>query len=167
MPKGNTPEGRVKKAVNAVFALYPETYVFMSVPYGYGKSTIDYLVCHYGEFIGVETKAPGEVPTPRQEDIIFDINTARGTTFVIDNVDGCGPLSVYLELVKQNAARLCKPQAQARRRPVRGKHKKFVSGGTDDSSGGRAASAAAACTDRDLLAAQDGIRRAIADPDTL
>ena len=100
-----TPEGKVKAAVNKVFARYPETYVFMSVPYGYGKSTIDYLVCHYGEFIAIETKAPGEAPTHRQEDIIFEIQIARGATFVIDGVDKCGPLADYLEQVKQNATR--------------------------------------------------------------
>jgi hypothetical protein len=167
MAKGNTPEGRVKKAVNAVFALYPETYVFMSVPYGYGKSTIDYLACHYGEFVGVETKAPGEVPTPRQEDIIWDINTARGVTFVIDNVDGCGPLAVYLELVKQNATRSRKPKTQAGRSPVHGTDTKSVPGGALDGPRRRTPPAPAACPDRDLLAAQDGLRRAISDPDAL
>jgi hypothetical protein len=165
--KGNTPEGDVKKAVNKVFALYPETYVFMSVPYGYGKSTIDYLACHYGEFIGVETKAPGETPTPRQEDIIWDINIARGVTFVIDNVDAVGPLSVYLELVKQNATRASKPKAQARRRPVRREHPKSVPGGADDGSRGNAALTPTALPDGDVPPAEDGLRRSEPDPDAL
>jgi hypothetical protein len=165
--KGNTPEGKVKAAVNKVFALYPETYVFMSVPYGYGKSTIDYLACHYGEFIGVETKAPGEVPTPRQEDIIWDINTARGVTFVIDNVDGCGPLAVYLELVKQNATRTSQPQAQNGRRPVRRKRPEPVSGGEGLGVRGCTASAPAAHTDRDLSPTEAWLRCTVSDTDAL
>lgn len=98
-----TPEGVVKDAVNKVLKRYPETYVFMSVPYGYGKSTLDYLICHYGEFISIETKKPGKAPTPRQDDIIEEIQVARGVNFVIDGVDKCGPLAAYLEKVKLNA----------------------------------------------------------------
>ena len=55
-----TPEGRIKQAINKVLASYPESYWFMPVPYGYGVSTVDYLVCHYGVFIAIEAKAPGE-----------------------------------------------------------------------------------------------------------
>jgi hypothetical protein len=98
-----TPEGSVKDAVNKVLKKFPETYVFMSVPYGYGKSTLDYLLCHYGEFISIETKAPGKAPTPRQDDTITEIEIARGMNFVIDGVDKCGPLETYLEQVKSNA----------------------------------------------------------------
>lgn len=97
-----TPEGIVKAAVNKVLACYPESYVFMSVPYGYGKSTLDYLVCHYGEFITIETKKNGGVLTDRQEDILWEIQTARGMYFVIDGVNKCGPLAAYLEQVKLN-----------------------------------------------------------------
>lgn len=131
MAKGSTPEGKVKAKVNKIFARYPESYVFMSVPYGYGKSTIDYLACHYGEFIGIETKAPGEAPTPRQEDIIWEIQTARGMTFVIDG----DPLQLlelenYLEQVKQNATRPSQPEAPNGRRPVCGQHPEPVPGGS-------------------------------------
>jgi hypothetical protein len=162
-----TPEGVVKAAVNKIFVLYPETYVFMSVPYGYGKSTIDYLACHYGEFIGVETKAPGEVPTPRQEDIIWDINTARGVTFVIDNVDGCGPLAVYLELVKQNATRPRKPQASARRRAVRREHPQPVSGGERIDPHRGTTYPPAAQAGRDLSPTEAGVRCTVSNPDPL
>ena len=55
-----TPEGKVKAAVKRVLARYPETYFFMPVQAGYGKKTLDFLICHYGEFIAIETKAPGK-----------------------------------------------------------------------------------------------------------
>jgi hypothetical protein len=127
-----TPEGVVKNAVNKVLESYPETYVFMSVPYGYGKSTLDYLLCHYGEFISIETKAPGEVPTPRQDDTIFEIQIARGMNFVIDGVDKCGPLAAYLEQVKINATSPSKPKASARRSAVRGEHQEPLPGRQGD-----------------------------------
>ena len=75
----------------------------MSVPYGLGASTLDYLVCHYGHFIGIETKAPGGVITKRQLFTAVCIEAAGGKVFVIDGVDKCAPLSAYLEQVKQNA----------------------------------------------------------------
>ncbi|WP_454627679.1 hypothetical protein [Bradyrhizobium cenepequi] len=100
-----TPEGKVKAAVKRVLARYPETYVFMPVQGGYGKKTLDFLICHYGEFISIETKAPRKEPTGLQWDTIREIQTARGMNFVIDGDDGCAHLAGYLEQVKQNATR--------------------------------------------------------------
>lgn len=97
MGKKNTPEGRVKTAVNKVLDQYQPIYVYMSVPYGYGKSTLDYLVCYRGHFIAIETKAPGETPTSRQNSILREIAGAEGFTLVIDREDGCGELIKLLE----------------------------------------------------------------------
>lgn len=98
-----TPESRVKHAVNRVLGNYPESYVVKAVPFGYGESTLDYLVCHYGVFISIETKAPGKKPTARQNWMIAQVITAQGVHFTIDGADKCGPLQVFLEQVKQNA----------------------------------------------------------------
>jgi hypothetical protein len=57
-----TPEGKVKAAVNKVLARYKKIYRFMPVPYGYGESSLDYLICVNGRFVAIETKAPGKKP---------------------------------------------------------------------------------------------------------
>jgi hypothetical protein len=72
-----TPEGKVKAAVKRVLARYPESYFFMPVQAGFGKKTLDFLICHYGEFIAIETKAPGKKPTPLQDDTIREIRPTR------------------------------------------------------------------------------------------
>lgn len=63
------------------------TYWVMPVQRGMGKATLDFLVCWRGLFFGIETKRPGEVPSPRQELIIETIQAAGGRTLVIDNVE--------------------------------------------------------------------------------
>jgi hypothetical protein len=161
------PEWFIKQAVNLTLASYPESYVFRSVPYGYGPSTVDYLVCHYGEFIGIETKAPGEKPTDRQRFILKQIELAGGAALVIDSIDKCHKLRTYLEQVKQNAASTSKPKAPDGGRPVRGEYPKLVSGSEEHSAQRRAASVVAASPDRNLPAAEDGVRRPKPDPDAL
>lgn len=59
-------------------------YRHMPVPYGYGASTLDYLICYRGRFIAVETKAPGKKPTDRQKMIIQQILAAGGVALVVD-----------------------------------------------------------------------------------
>jgi hypothetical protein len=85
-----TPEGRVKAKVNRVLAPYIKAgwaYKFMPVQTGFGKKTLDYLLCVAGSFWSIETKAPGKVPTPLQEVHIREIESAGGKVFVIDSVD--------------------------------------------------------------------------------
>jgi hypothetical protein len=115
-----TPEGKIKAAVNAVLARYPESYVFMSVPYGYGPSTLDYLICHYGKFIAIETKAPGKRPTARQEFIIRQIEGAYGDAFIVDSVAMCHLLQVFMEQVKRDATSSSKSEASDGGGAVRG-----------------------------------------------
>ena len=71
-----TPEKRVKDAVRKVLKRYTN-YNHWPVPYGYGNSTIDALVCVAGYFVGIETKAPGEVPTERQKKILKEIQSGK------------------------------------------------------------------------------------------
>jgi hypothetical protein len=119
MGKKNTPEGKVKTEVSRILEQYEPIYIYMSVPFGYGKSTLDYLCCYRGVFFSIETKAPGEVPTARQNAIAREIVGAGGYNFVIDNVDGTGPLVKFLEHLTHDASS-GQRTAPARRRAVVG-----------------------------------------------
>jgi len=63
-------------------------YYFMPVQTGYGASTLDFLTCEAGRFIGYETKAPGKQLTPRQRLIAQLIRAAGGTVYRVTLVDG-------------------------------------------------------------------------------
>jgi hypothetical protein len=62
-------------------------YWFMPVQRGLGAATLDFLICHKGRFIGLESKAPGEKPTPRQRVVMAQMRAAGATVMVIDNVE--------------------------------------------------------------------------------
>jgi hypothetical protein len=78
-----TPEGKVKKAVNDILAKHG-AYPYMPVQGKYTKRSIDYIVCAYGRYLGIETKATGEEPTPEQDNTMRDMRAAGGATLVID-----------------------------------------------------------------------------------
>ena len=61
-----TPEGKVKEQVKRLLRSH-NAYYFMPVQNGMGAPSLDFLICHNGNFLGVETKAPGKKPTKRQE----------------------------------------------------------------------------------------------------
>ena len=87
-----TPEGKVKAAVKKVL-LERGAYFFMPVQMGYGKRTVDFLVCLDGRFIAIETKRKTEKARTFQEEILKEIRAAGGLTFVIDSVDDANTLS--------------------------------------------------------------------------
>lgn len=93
-----TPEGKVKAKVKRLLDKYKARYEFWPVPYGYGASTLDCLICYRGKFIAVETKAPGKKPTDRQKMIIEQIRAAGGAVFVIDG--DTTELEHHLESIK-------------------------------------------------------------------
>lgn len=96
-----TAEGKIKAQVNKLLAKYPDLYKFTPVPYGYGASTLDYIVCLGGSFIAIETKAPGKEPTPRQIETIRRIRQAGGQTFVVDGIESLSKLERYLDTLSQ------------------------------------------------------------------
>lgn len=96
----STPESKVKAKVKRLLDKYKARYEFWPVPYGYGASTLDCLICYCGRFIAVETKAPGKKPTDRQKMIIEKIRLAGGMAFVIDGDDGLADLENHLESIK-------------------------------------------------------------------
>jgi hypothetical protein len=62
-------------------------YWFMPVQRGLGAATLDFLVCYKGRFIAIETKAPGEKPTPRQRVVMTQMREAGATVIVIDSIE--------------------------------------------------------------------------------
>lgn len=93
-----TPEGKVKAKVKRLLDKYKARYEYWPVPYGYGASSLDCIICFRGRFIGVETKAPGGKPTDRQKMIIRQMRDAGALVFVIDGENGeFEQLAAYLE----------------------------------------------------------------------
>lgn len=81
-----TPEGKVKKEIKA-WLKERGAYFFMPVPTGYGKKTIDFLVCLNGRFVGIEAKAPGNEPTALQDIHIEEIRKAGGVAVWCDSLE--------------------------------------------------------------------------------
>lgn len=80
----NTPEGKVKDKIKALCKKYaPGVYYHMPVQNGMGKPTLDFILCAYGHFIGVEAKAPGKSPTPRQALTMNEMTAAGGYVAVV------------------------------------------------------------------------------------
>ena len=102
----STPESLVKAKVRRVLAKYDGMYVFMPVPSGYGRTTIDFLCCYRRRFFAIETKAPGKKPTLRQAEELKLIGKAMGRTFVIDDVKSpvIDELRAWLDELTENVA---------------------------------------------------------------
>ena len=81
-----TPEARVKAEVKKQLKAL-EAYQFWPVQTGMGAPTVDCLCCVRGRFVGIETKAPGKRPTPRQELTLTQIAESGGIALIIDSVD--------------------------------------------------------------------------------
>lgn len=79
----STPEGKVKKHVSLILKRADHCYYFMPVQTGYGSQTLDYLGSSRGRAFAIETKAPGKLPTVRQNVIIKEMERAEMKVFVI------------------------------------------------------------------------------------
>lgn len=77
-----TPEGKVKAQVKALLDEHG-AYHNWPVPGGYGIPMLDAVGCHCGEFFAIETKAPGQHMTPRQEFTKTQMELAGAKVFVI------------------------------------------------------------------------------------
>ena len=81
-----TPEAKVKDDVKKYLTSIG-AYWFMPVQMGYGTTTLDFLVCWKGQFIGIECKAPGRhCATPRQCKVMDEIVEAGGVVFLVNAV---------------------------------------------------------------------------------
>lgn len=92
-----TPEGHVKRRVKFILAQFGDrVWGNWPVPGGYGRSTLDFIGCHRGMLFAIETKAPGEKMTPRQELEAEKIAKAGGQVFEIDDERGIELLWTWL-----------------------------------------------------------------------
>lgn len=96
-----TPEGKVKDRVKKLLKRY-KVYYHMPVQNGMGAPTLDFVCCHKGYFIAIETKAGNKQPTARQEITMNEIRAAGGFVFLVNEVQGLAELEVYLEAMSWN-----------------------------------------------------------------
>ena len=74
-----TPESYIREPVRKwLKTLGPNCYRFSPVQMGMGSPTLDDLCCIYGKFVGLEYKAPGKVPTERQQLTMRQMHQAGG-----------------------------------------------------------------------------------------
>jgi hypothetical protein len=105
-----TPEAKIKKLVNKLLDEFvedlsrPKLYRFWPVPGGFGASSLDCLVCYYGFWIGIECKAPGKEPTPRQFHTINQMLDAGAHVRVISSEESLASLKAILLMIKMSHA---------------------------------------------------------------
>lgn len=83
-----TPEGKVKAQVKKYLATKGAWWC-MPIGTGWGRSGIpDFLVAWRGQFIAIETKAPGKIKntTTMQDRELDEIRAAGATAVVVDDV---------------------------------------------------------------------------------
>jgi hypothetical protein len=80
-----TPEGKVKSQVRKVLHRH-NAYWFCPVQNGMGKPALDFMHVQIADVpvFAIETKAPGEKPTVRQQRTMAEIEAAGGKVFLID-----------------------------------------------------------------------------------
>ena len=97
-----TPEGKVKDQIKG-WLKANGAYQFWPVQTGWGAATVDALICVNGQYIGLETKAPGITkPSPRQRVVMDAIEAAGGWAFCVDSLDSF--LEQYID--RRNVAEL-------------------------------------------------------------
>lgn len=83
----STPEGKVKDAVKKVLKAR-DIWYFMPMQNGFGVVGIpDFICCHKGRFLAIETKAPGKrgCTTANQDRMLADIAAHHGWAIVVDD----------------------------------------------------------------------------------
>ena len=94
-----TPEGKVKKEVKKHLA-FAKAYHLWPVQTGYGRSTLDCVACvpthktcpqcgHgevFGQFVAIETKAPGKKLTARQRMTVVEMKKASAVVYVVEGM---------------------------------------------------------------------------------
>ncbi len=94
----STPEKKVKEAVKRVLkSLGPNVYAHWPVSNGMGAPCLDCHGCYRGLYFAIECKAPGKVPTSRQDETIRKIAGAGGIVFVISSFIGVERIGRTLE----------------------------------------------------------------------
>ena len=81
-----TPEKRVAAPSDA-WLKEIGAYVFKPVQMGMGATTLDRLCCISGKFVAIEYKAPGKIPTTRQQFVMGEIRRAGGIAIWGDSAE--------------------------------------------------------------------------------
>lgn len=77
-----TPEGKVKEKVKKVLIEFG-AYFHMPVQNGMGKPSLDFVCCHKGRFLAIETKTEKGKLTLRQQATIDEMQKAGAIVLVI------------------------------------------------------------------------------------
>lgn len=77
-----TPEGAVKEKVKKILQAHG-VYYHMPVQNGMGKPSLDFVCCHKGRFLAIETKTEKGQLTLRQKATIEEMQKAGAITLVI------------------------------------------------------------------------------------
>lgn len=87
LPTVKTPlEKAVKEQVKKILKEY-DAYHFMPVSNGMGAPALDFIVCHKGRYLSIETKRLGLRATARQMNTMVKIAKAGGKAMVFDGSD--------------------------------------------------------------------------------
>jgi len=81
-----TPEGYTREPVRKYLKALG-AYRFSPVQMGLGAPALDDFACVVGKFVAIEYKAPGKVPTPRQEATMGQIRRAGGIAIWGDSAE--------------------------------------------------------------------------------
>jgi hypothetical protein len=93
-----TPEGKVKERLKKLLKKYG-VYYHMPVMNGMGAPTLDFICCYRGRYLAIETKAPGQKPTKRQQLTMQQMAAAGGFVFTVANDDDFEYLEGYLKFL--------------------------------------------------------------------
>ena len=93
-----TEEGKVKEQVKKLLKAFG-VYYHMPVQNGFGKMSLDFVACHRGFFIAIETKALGKKPTPRQLQTMAEMEAAGAFVFLVSCEAELAIVRAYLELL--------------------------------------------------------------------
>jgi hypothetical protein len=97
-----TPEGKVKDAVRKLLKSAGIWY-YQPVQNGMGVVGIpDFICCWRGQFLAIETKAPGKLntTTPNQDRVLAELRDHGGHALVVDDVES---LRRYLDDANRRA----------------------------------------------------------------
>ena len=103
-----TPEGRIKKIVNAglrdIQDRYPgKVWIRMPVTRGMGKPWLDYHLCVRGCTVAIETKKDDKtLLTPQQKATKREIEQAGGIVFVVNNQGSATVALIAIEQLIEN-----------------------------------------------------------------
>jgi hypothetical protein len=93
----------MKRSISAVLRKYNDyIYVYMSVPVGYGRSTLDYMGFACGLGFAIEAKREGGRPSTRQEGVIEQMRQAGAKVFIVNNHESLQELDQWLTTVVES-----------------------------------------------------------------